>query len=450
MRYFFECTQTYTSGENTGIQRVVRNVLRSIAPAPASARVQDAAPVQFNKIVFEAGSFLPVASEISHPSRAKAGTSSAPPARSLLKATLRGSFHASRSALVFVFPGERFFDFVYASSSRWGLSKLCMLPLKFFSKGPKVPPEIPASSVTFTPGDVVVLLDPSFHLDFWPAIQKARREGAKIVVVIYDLIPERYPQFCQPGMVAAFRFWLKNVQTHADGIVTISHGVALDVAKKFEQGNGPHDPPLRMKSFRLGCELDGLSASSDSSDSALRTLLSSPVPAYAYVSTIEPRKNHAYALSAFELLWEQCVDAHFIIIGKIGWKSDRFMRRLANHPEFGKRVFLFQNVDDNDLAHVYQNARGLIFTSLIEGFGLPVVEAVTQGLPAFVSDIPVFREIDADGIQYVDLSAPESLAAALQEHAAAGAPRMANPAEWLSWRESSAELMAAVNSTITA
>ena len=83
--------------------------------------------------------------------------------------------------------------------------------------------------------------------------------------------------------------------------------------------------------------------------------------------------------------------------------------------EFGRRLFWFDEVSDADVAYAYRHATSLIFASLSEGFGLPLVEAAKFGLPIIASDITVFREIAGDAASYFEALDAEFLAARLRE-----------------------------------
>lgn len=128
------------------------------------------------------------------------------------------------------------------------------------------------------------------------------------------------------------------------------------------------------------------------------------------VSTIEPRKNHSYLLDAFELLWAQQSPVRLCIIGRVGWKCDDLIKRIEGHPEFGRRLFMFNQLDDAGLEYAYARAKALVSCSHDEGFGLPLVEAMQRGLPVMGSDIPVFHEVGGEYMAYFDLQAPQSLA----------------------------------------
>jgi glycosyltransferase involved in cell wall biosynthesis len=128
------------------------------------------------------------------------------------------------------------------------------------------------------------------------------------------------------------------------------------------------------------------------------------------------------------------------LIGREGWLCDDLMARLRGHPQCGKRLLWLNDVDDRNLALAYRKATALIFPSLVEGFGLPLVEALDQGLPVLASDIPVFREIVGAHARFF----PPSNAAALETavRALLSAPAAPKPTfQWLTWEESTRHLL---------
>lgn len=126
-------------------------------------------------------------------------------------------------------------------------------------------------------------------------------------------------------------------------------------------------------------------------------------PCFLMVGTIDIRKNHMFVLNAFEQLWSQGIDVALCIAGKIGWKVDPFLAKLQNHPERNKRLFFINTPTDAELAQLYMNAYCLIFASMDEGFGLPVVEAAHYKAPLLLSDIAIFREIAGQHARYFSL-----------------------------------------------
>jgi alpha-1,2-rhamnosyltransferase len=293
------------------------------------------------------------------------------------------------------------------------------------------------------PGDQLVLLDSSWHTDFFPFAEQLKREGVGIVSVIYDLIPVTHPQFYDARLVQVFNEWFDWISKTADGYVAISATVRDQVREELQRRLGPAKASeLWFDYFHLGSELD-LSEATAAVEPRLTRLFKTPEPVFLMVSTIEPRKNHDYLLDAFELAWAAGSKAQLCIAGRIGWKCDALLARVRNHPQLNQRLFMFNDLSDTSLEHAYSNASALVFPSWVEGFGLPLVEAMQRGLPAMGSDIPIFREIGGEFMAYFDLAEPQTLAdlvARFESSSQFPAARDVADWHWIGWREASAQL----------
>jgi alpha-1,2-rhamnosyltransferase len=293
------------------------------------------------------------------------------------------------------------------------------------------------------PGDQLVLLDSSWHTDFFPFAERLKRDGVGIVSVIYDLIPLTHPQFYDTRLVQVFNEWFDWITRTADGYVAISATVRDQVREEVQRRLGPAKAnELWFDYFHLGSELD-LSEATAAVEPRLAKLFEAPEPVFLMVSTIEPRKNHDYLLDAFELAWAAGSNARLCIAGRIGWKCDALLARVRNHPQLNKHLFMFNDLSDTSLEHAYSHARSLVFPSYVEGFGLPLVEAMQRGLPAMGSDISVFREIGGEFMAYFDLDEPQSLADLVVGFERSGqfpATRDVADWRWIGWREASAQL----------
>jgi alpha-1,2-rhamnosyltransferase len=98
-----------------------------------------------------------------------------------------------------------------------------------------------------------------------------------------------------------------------------------------------------------------------------------------------------------------------------------------------------EDIEDTELAELYEMSKYLIFPSIDEGFGLPLVEAAQHKLPAIASDIPVFREIAGDGARYFEAANPDELAREIIS--ACEQPKMITNIERISWAASINELV---------
>jgi alpha-1,2-rhamnosyltransferase len=166
------------------------------------------------------------------------------------------------------------------------------------------------------------------------------------------------------------------------------------------------------------------------------------------VGTIEPRKNHHYLLDAFDLVWQECPDTGLCIIGTIGWLGEQVMHRIRTHPQYKHNLFMFNRMSDAELDYYYRHSKALIFPSLAEGFGLPIVEALHYGLPVFASDIPIHREVGKDFCTYFDIRDPDCLAKIIIDIEKTGTlPHARSNKEYkpTTWKDSCEELFTQVH-----
>ncbi|WP_373386659.1 glycosyltransferase family 4 protein [Pseudomonas alcaligenes] len=437
MRFLVECTYVYEHPkDNSGIQRVVRNVINHLGRVDAG--------VECIPVMMHAGQLYRVIS------------------LTPLRADLRGGL---RKALIVKLEHAlaRFWWWHSRFERLWPLSEeglarrlwrlfgrmlalTLFVPIKiarYFCPSTAPAPEraIPFEAQA---GDQLLMLDSSWHADFFPLAEGLKAKGVGIISVIYDLIPLTHPQFCDEGLVKVFDRWFDWVAKTADGFMAISQTISRQVAEELERRLGPREARQRWHGhFYLGADLD-LARDRAVREHSLASLFQGDGPVYLMVSTIEPRKNHQYLLDAFELLWEQGSPARLCIIGKVGWKCQDLIRRIQRHPEWKKRLFMFNQADDSSLEYAYANSTALVFPSHVEGFGLPLVEAMQRGLPVMASDIPVFREVGGDFMAYFDLQAPSSLAELILEFEkskAFPARRSISEWSWIDWLESSRQLI---------
>lgn len=258
-------------------------------------------------------------------------------------------------------------------------------------------------------GDTLLMLDSSWmKIDaMQPVFDSVRRAFGTIVTVIYDILPVRFPDAFIDGGAGWFKGWLDKALTGSDGCICISSSVLKELMA-YAKVRGIELPP-RLAVMHLGSDFPADAGDSTSTRvrpaTAMRTLL--------MVGTIEPRKNHALVLEAFERLWERGVDAGLCIAGKQGWNIAALTQRLRRHPENGRRLFLIDDPDDDELAALYRGCAGMLLASCGEGFGLPLIEAAQFGTPVIASDIPVFREVAGDHASYFSLGSAEGLADAV-------------------------------------
>lgn len=434
-RLLVDCTYVYDHpNDNSGIQRVVRNVIREL---PTINQECECIPVvMLQGKLYEVKSLAPLPTKGLDLVGLRAGLEQFANLLWLRQRTLerRRPFNQSVWARRLLYVGCRLFALGCLS-----------IPIRVLDRLLKRQ-QVPTRSVPLEhrAGDQLVLLDSSWHSGFFPLAEKLKREGVGIISVVYDLIPLTHPQFCDAGLVKVFNHWFDWIARTADGYIAISTTIRDQLREEMVRRIGEQQVRERwFDYFHLGSELDLVDATS-AIDSKLLRVFTQPEPVFLMVSTIEPRKNHAYLLDAFERAWAAGSKARLCIVGKIGWKCEDLIERIRRHPQLNSRLFMFNNLSDHSLEHAYQNATALVFPSYVEGFGLPLVEAMQRGLPAMGSDIEVFREIGGEFMAYFNLEDPQSLAdlvSGMENSGVFPASRPLDQWQWLSWRQASAQLV---------
>ena len=273
--------------------------------------------------------------------------------------------------------------------------------------------------------DMLFMLDSAWAAPerFEPLYAAVRQAGGEVVWMVYDLIPVLMPETCHEGMPPAFRHWLAHSVRNADGFICISEATRADLERYLDQQEGLACRPW-TRSVALGSDLDaGRDGAVTQNMQRMVGQTLQGVPYLTVVGTLEPRKDHATVLDAFDRLWKQGKDVALVLVGKPGWNMEGVTERIARHAENNKRLFWLKNASDGDLAYLLQHSAALIQASLYEGFGLPIVEAGSRGVPLLVSDIAPFREVAGDAASYFPVGDSRALQALVAQGLQAGFTR---------------------------
>jgi len=295
-------------------------------------------------------------------------------------------------------------------------------------------PEGPDTEIVIEPGDRFFMLSDSWNAfeELGPAFARIRAEGGEIVTCIFDLIPELYPHACHEVTVPRYDAWLRKALLESDAFLAISRTVAEELAAFVEERGLPRRPGLKIGWFHCGSDIVSGAALREPREK-IRAAAEGPAPVFLCVGTIEPRKGQRVVLRALDELWRGGTDARMIFAGRRGWFEEAVVAEITGHAEYGRRLFWFDDADDDELSYLYDRAAALLFASYAEGFGLPIVEAARRGRPALCSDIPVFREVGGDGAAYFRVNDSAALADCIRRFlagAAATDPRKVLRSTW--------------------
>ncbi len=139
-----------------------------------------------------------------------------------------------------------------------------------------------------------------------------------------------------------------------------------------------------------------------------------PRPYFLAVGTVEPRKNFAGLIRAFHRLYERRKDIpDLLIAGRLGWMYDDTLA-LPEKLGVAEKVKFLQYVSEDTLAGLYRDTVALVYPSFYEGFGLPVIEAMWDGVPVVTSEQGALAEVGQDAVWVVDPREPASIAEAME------------------------------------
>lgn len=265
-----------------------------------------------------------------------------------------------------------------------------------------------------------------FKKELWPDLKRA---GArKIIVMIHDVIPLDFPQYCRAKTVEPFRNNLIALANYVDTLIYNSEHTASRVRywlKQWDKQDIDHHVVL------LGAE----------PFSNVGQTQSNMEPYFVCLGTIEPRKNHQLLLDIWQSFHETLPESdipHLHIIGARGWMNENVFDQMDHSSFIGKTVFEHNNLTDNEVGNFLSGARALLFPSFAEGFGYPLLESLLVNTPAICADIPCLREISNDVPTFIDSNNLPAWRDAILLTTTLGVKSRQLPSEWhkkFSWSQ---------------
>lgn len=248
-------------------------------------------------------------------------------------------------------------------------------------------------------GATIILLGAFWGLgDTVQRFVRFKRAGVRLGAYVYDIIPVTHPEFCDDALVTDFSMSICELCAIADFILTISDATQ-DALKAFIVENGGREIPMMTVplAHHLTREVDDAPVW----PKQLRRVEGKRY--VAYISTIEGRKNHLYVVNAWRRLMAEGVDVpELVFVGRHGWKIGALKDVLTATDNLQGKLHIAHNLSDAELNAVYAGADFTVFTSFVEGWGLPIGESLFHGRPCVASNTSSIPEVGGEFVDYVD------------------------------------------------
>ena len=232
-----------------------------------------------------------------------------------------------------------------------------------------------------------VLLFPDFTS--WPSLFRTPK-----ILTVHDLTFIDKPEYVQKRNLRYLRRYVKHDARRADLVLTISNFSKKRLVAEFGLAPQkvlaePIPPPPPAKSVKPSGQ---------------------PAGFILFIGTLEPRKNVSRLVEAYRLLPEATRAQHRLVLaGGQGWKAEEMASQIEQLRSQGENIVQTGYVSDEMRAALYKEAYLVVVPSIYEGFGMPILEAMSYKAPVVASDLAVFKEVAGDAALYFDPNSPQDI-----------------------------------------
>ena len=228
------------------------------------------------------------------------------------------------------------------------------------------------------------------------------------VVTIHDLIINHFPTGKASTLafpiykmkLFAYRVIIKKAAQKAKKIITVSNATKEEILDH-----------LRVDKDKVVVVYNGVDEGISNEEQNTKYKLQN-TKYFLYVGNAYPHKNLERLLLAFSELLKENKNVKLVLVGREDYFYNKLKDKLKN-MNLKNSIIFYQEINDKELVNLYKNALALVMPSLMEGFGLPVAEAMTNGCPVLASEIPSLKEIAKEAAAYFNPQNVEDMAKAL-------------------------------------
>ncbi len=227
------------------------------------------------------------------------------------------------------------------------------------------------------------------------------------VVTIHDLTFILFPELHTRGRRLIMPFFIRHAMKHAEALIFVSDATRRDAESLMPGGQGMHAV------VPLGVELkDFIVMPTETPDVLAKLSIHNPF--LLFLGTIEPRKNIERLINAFENIANDYPELHLVVAGKLGWNFAGILEK-ATSSKFKHRIHMLGFISDYEKKYLLSACSVLVYPSLYEGFGLPVLEGMAAGAPVVTSNVSSLPEVAGNAALQINPFSVENMTEAIEQ-----------------------------------
>lgn len=222
-------------------------------------------------------------------------------------------------------------------------------------------------------------------------------------LVLHDLAFLHYPAAIKKSHLLFYKRYVPKFLSKASSVATVSEFSKQDIVAHF-----------KTDAAKINVVYNGIKEIFKPADNeekaATKNKYTDGKEYFLYAGSIHPRKNLINLLKAFSVFKKrQQTNMKLVITGRLAWKYESFKESLKSY-KYRNDVVMTGYVEENELVRIVGSAYGLVYPSLFEGFGVPVLEAMQCDVPVITSADSAMQEIAKDAALYADAASHTDIA----------------------------------------
>jgi len=235
--------------------------------------------------------------------------------------------------------------------------------------------------------------------------RSVRQKRVPIVLTVHDLIYRHYPELSSDTDLNLYESQLLNACSISEKIVAVSESTKRDIVNFFSIS------PQKISVIYSACDYRYHTIATAEKIQQTRSIYGLPEKYLLYVGSMSERKNLLSVVKALNII-PRSDRLPLVVVGATTSYSNVVGEYIKNNG-LDNWIIFPKRVETADLPAVYQAAEIFLYTSLYEGFGMPILEALSSGIPVITSNISAMPEAAGPDSRLIDPESPDEIASSI-------------------------------------